>query len=285
MPPRESPNYDRIYKMCPLLECITQAFSNVYTPRQNLSIDKTIITFKGMLSWIHNGYISNFKLYTSLHLLTQLYHNITLFVGKTPRVTEKGLGHKVVTELVSDYRNKGCTLFMDNYYSLPELFNDLDKGDVCMLSTFYDDRMIDKDRHRKGVAGMETIRKPKVVEEYNQSMNGVNTSDQMVQYYGYSHRIFFHLLDLSLGNANILYNEASQKPLHHMDFRLAVAKSLLQNYNGSQSICFQSVDNDLPLTLTSRCFPERIPKTSQYAGCHQCVVCGARKNQSQTCYR
>lgn len=30
------------------------------------------------------------------------YPNITLILGKTPGVTEKGLGHKVVMDLVSD---------------------------------------------------------------------------------------------------------------------------------------------------------------------------------------
>ena len=86
MPPTGSPSHDKIYKIRPLLECITQAFRSVYTPRQNLSIDETIISFKGRLSWIQympkkphkwgikawaladssNGYISNFKLYTGL---------------------------------------------------------------------------------------------------------------------------------------------------------------------------------------------------------------------------
>uniref|UniRef100_A0A1X7T5W6 PiggyBac transposable element-derived protein domain-containing protein n=1 Tax=Amphimedon queenslandica TaxID=400682 RepID=A0A1X7T5W6_AMPQE len=60
--------------------------------------------------------------------------------SKTPGVTEKGLGHKVATELVSDYRDKGYTLFMDNYYSSPKLFNDLVKSRFCACSTVRSDR-------------------------------------------------------------------------------------------------------------------------------------------------
>uniref|UniRef100_A0A1X7UWM2 PiggyBac transposable element-derived protein domain-containing protein n=1 Tax=Amphimedon queenslandica TaxID=400682 RepID=A0A1X7UWM2_AMPQE len=218
-----------------------------------------------------NGYISNVKLYTGLHLLTQLYHNITLFVGKTPGVTEKGLGHKVATELVSDYRDKG-------YYSSSKLFNDLVKSGFCACRTVRSDRRGIKQTFKDKVLSILSHR-------YIKSL--VIITAKITTFYKamkWWKNIFYHLLDLSLVNANILHNEASQKPLHQMDFCLAVAKSLLQSHE-SQSLYFLSVDNVLPLRLTSTCFSERIPKTSQYAGCHQCVVCGARKKQSQTRYR
>ena len=42
--------------------------------------------------------------------------------------------------------------------------------------------------------------------------------------------MFFHLLDLSLVNAWILHNVAAEKPLTHLDFRLAVANQLLEGH-------------------------------------------------------
>ena len=55
-----------------------------------------------------------------------------------------------------------------------------DKREVCMLSTFHDDRVTSKKWWTKHSAdGTETIKKPKVVEYYSQYMGGVDKSDEL----------------------------------------------------------------------------------------------------------
>ncbi len=68
--------------------------------------------------------------------------------------------------------------------------------------------------------GIETIRKPHMLENYNQHMGGVDMSDQYVLYYEYAHRnnkwwkrVFFHLLDLCIVNSHILYNLQTPSPI------------------------------------------------------------------------
>ena len=52
-----------------------------------------------------------------------------------------------------------------------------DKRDVLMLSTYHDDSMVGKSRRsRAAEGGVETIEKPRVVQEYNQQMGGVDKS-------------------------------------------------------------------------------------------------------------
>ena len=65
-----------------------------------------------------------------------------------------------------------------------------DKRDVLLLSTIHDDvAMVDILRRSRTVAGgIERIQKPKVIDDYNQHMGGVDQSDQLVMYYGYAHR-------------------------------------------------------------------------------------------------
>ena len=55
-------------------------------------------------------------------------------------------------------------------------------------------------------------------------------------YYGFAQwtvkwwkRVFFHLLDLSIVNAHILYNATADK-MTQLEFRIAVAKGLLQDF-------------------------------------------------------
>ena len=46
---------------------------------------------------------------------------ISKLIGKTDGAIEKGLGHKVVMGLVSGYKHKGYTVYMDNYYTSPSI--------------------------------------------------------------------------------------------------------------------------------------------------------------------
>ena len=61
------------------------------------------------------------------------------------------------------------------------------------------------------------------------------TGDQLLLYYEFSHRsvkwwkrVFFHLLDLTLVNAHILFKAATGSRMSQLDFRSSVATSLLE---------------------------------------------------------
>ena len=52
-----------------------------------------------------------------------------------------------------------------------------------MLSTFHNNETVDKERRSKNATGgLEVVKKPKMVEDYNKYMGGVDRNDQMVPY-------------------------------------------------------------------------------------------------------
>ena len=113
--------------------------------------------------------------------------------------------------------------------------------------------------------------------------------DQLVLYYGFFHRsvkwwnrCFFHLLDLSLVNSHILYKAATSSRMTQLDFRLSIAKSLLE---GLECPCqhHHEPSPQLPVRLTERAFPEPIPGGKR-ADCKVCSVRAAGQ-RLQTLYR
>ena len=52
LPSRDSPDYDRIYKIRPFIDKLLTSFKTNYKPSQYLSIDESMISFKGRLLWI-----------------------------------------------------------------------------------------------------------------------------------------------------------------------------------------------------------------------------------------
>ena len=110
--------------------------------------------------------------------------------------------------------------------------------DKRVLTTMHDDSLISKSRWKKGGGGQQVIQKPSCTDEYNSYMGGVDKAGQLLQYYGchivskkWWKHVFFHMLDVTLVNAYILfYKSATGKLMSHLDFRISDARGLLCGY-------------------------------------------------------
>ena len=263
--------------------------------------------------------------------------------------THHTVTHSVVMRFMEGIEGKGHHLYMDNYYSGPILYKDLqrkgigacrtvrvnrkgipvewskkkrkqrkrdeigkgevrtrDLGDeltalqwkdkrlITMISSIHDDEMTSKRRRTRLVtAGCEEIRKPVMIDEYNSYMGGVDKSDQLLSYYGFKHRTIkwwkraaFHLIDLSVVNAYILYKMSVQsKHLSHKDFRVTLAKELLLKYSDVTTGSNPSRNRSSlppPARLCERHFPDRNPVSSGGSPTQlECVVCSYKKGNGR----
>ena len=108
-------------------------------------------------------------------------------------------------------------------------------------------------------------------------------------YYGFSHRsvkwwkrVFFHLVDVCVVNAHILYNIATHSSMTQLEFRIAVAQGLLEGYERLRPRHHEPAP-EIPLRLTERAFPEPIPGGKRA----DCKVCSNRAagQRHQSMYR
>ena len=127
----------------------------------------------------HHVYTDNF--YSSPALFAELKEHGFGACG-TVQINRKGMLAELKVNLP---RGDMCTVAIDECMVALKW---ADKHQVPMLSTVYDDSMITKSRRtRQAKGGREEIRKPVMVEEYNKFMGGVDKSDQLMSYYGFSH--------------------------------------------------------------------------------------------------
>ena len=105
-----------------------------------------------------------------------------------------------------------------------------DVRDVLLLTTAHEDELVEAPSSR----GAHSKIKPAVVLDYNKNKTGVDRSDQMLSYYTFSRmtvkwwkKLFFHLLDLAVVNAHILYKKSSKEKMSLEIFYEKVAEGLL----------------------------------------------------------
>ncbi|EFN82711.1 PiggyBac transposable element-derived protein 4, partial [Harpegnathos saltator] len=168
-----------------------------------------------------------------------------------------------------------------------------DKKDVWMLSTSHSDDFVEtkKINYQTG----EPKRKPKCVADYNALMGAVDKIDMILSSLHcvrkstkWYKKYFFHLLDLAIYNAYILYKEANEKIVTFEKFHLLLIKDILREYppDRVEAKGGRSHSDDLPFRLTERHFPTSCVtnENRKHSSRRRCAVCTKNNRRSDSRY-
>ena len=137
---RTDENYDRLFKLRPLIESLSKTFESVYTPDINLSLDEALVLWKGRLVFRqyiplkrarsgtklfclceNTGYTYRFRVYTGKDNPMQAIYRDVPDDAKHLSKTET-----IVVHLMKPLLDNGYQLYTDNYYTSVNLCSYLD---------------------------------------------------------------------------------------------------------------------------------------------------------------
>ncbi|XP_071490890.1 piggyBac transposable element-derived protein 4-like [Diadema antillarum] len=248
---------------------------------------------------LHQGrkvFMDNF--YTSPTLFLALFRCSTNACG-TVRANRRNMPNELNKN--SAKLRVGESLFMKGKELLGMIWRD--KRVFAMLSTMHDNQFADTGKQDRRTG--ENIRKPKMVIDYNKHMGSVDVSDFLTGRYAdlrrslkWYKKLVFHLSDLAMTNAYIVFKSVTGKSCTHIDFVLDVIEQLLAEgqmqatdrpkptSRGKKSSPVLRRDNPTRLEYaTSDHWPTEIPSTDKkQSPTRLCEVCKpARKETRYFC--
>ncbi|XP_042578774.1 piggyBac transposable element-derived protein 4-like [Cyprinus carpio] len=219
---------DPLNKIRSIFTSLMTGFGQMFIPHRDLCIDESLLLWKGWLGF--RQYIPSkrkrfgIKLFMLCDVLTGYIINVVVYTGSSTDITHSRLGvsGSVVLTLLKPYLGRGHTLYVDNWYTSPSLFNHLlracgtvranrkgiprfrdgmssgeadfksceemlamkwhDKRDVHMLTTVNSAEMSPSGKIYH-TTGNEKI-KPQCVLDYIKKMGGVDKVDMMDSFVG-----------------------------------------------------------------------------------------------------
>ncbi|UYV79753.1 hypothetical protein LAZ67_18000564, partial [Cordylochernes scorpioides] len=120
---------DKLHKLKPVVDHMKSAYKNAFKPFQDVCIDESLVLFKGRFGF--KQYIPSkrkrfgIKLFVLCYVETKYILDFIVYVGKGTEIedSDMGVSSSVITTLLQPYMNKGHSLWVDNWYSSPTLFN------------------------------------------------------------------------------------------------------------------------------------------------------------------
>ena len=121
----------KLKKIWEVWQLIVGNFQRTYVPERDISVDESLMAYKGRLSWIQ--YIASkrarfgIKTYMLCESSTGYIWNSIIYTGKgtkfNPRYSDYGIATSSVLTLLDPLLNQGYCLTTDNFYTSPELYD------------------------------------------------------------------------------------------------------------------------------------------------------------------
>ena len=349
-PDPADPNRDKLWKIKPFLNALLPRFTAVYAPSRNLSLDETLIKFKGRVHFRQFLPLkrSRFGLkgFVIADASTGYVLNTSIYTGKEGPAASKDLAMRVVLNLTEPYAHKGYRLFVDNWYTSVPLFLELERRGILACGTVRSNRkflpkeIVDQQneqakrlkrgdslfrqsgnlvcctwKDKKPVHLLSTIpegleigqverrlrsegrwqtknfAQSKLIKLYNSNIGGVDLGDQRIATCSrlmkgniWYYKIFFHMLEVAVLNAHIMYQGAGHQGVSLGDFKELLVEELIEGNSFRRDTLSRNVPEHAPDVRFNR---EHYPvKTSTHRNCkvhiqrvetvYECAICQVR---------
>lgn len=251
-----------------------EIYSNEKSPLENSG--KVVIEIIGDLGGQGRSlYVDNW--YSSPKLFSKL-HDEKLNVCGTVRINRMHLP-KINTKIIKKGEVKKFSSSQMTFIVWK------DKKVVTMLSTMRSLEMITTDKidhHSK-----QYKVKPNIVLDYNNSMGGVDLSDQYMTSYEIMRKskkwyikTFFHLLDMAIFNAFVVYNVIHvDRKIKFLDFRIRLAKELIKEHGYTLTYARKKrFSHKNPITFANQHYPVALVAGEKSVR-KRCALCYKNKKE------
>jgi hypothetical protein len=114
MPKKIDSDFDKLYKIRPMITYLSNNFLNAYNPGRNLAVDESMVAFKGthLKQYMPQKPIKReLKIWALACSSTGYLLNFSVYEGKKASDEEGSLGEKTVLELTKRFEGKYYCVF------------------------------------------------------------------------------------------------------------------------------------------------------------------------------